>query len=246
MDTDVPGTTLYAVLFDGLNTVGTIDLTTGAFTPSGVIAGLPADANVSGLSIDPTTGSWYITTVVGTARLYVGDITTGVFAPVGPIGFDGNIDLAIDSQGNAYGHDILTDALLSIDLITGAGTAIGPTGQVAVFAQGMDFDYSTDTLYATLYTGAGTGRFGSFDLNTGFFTTLQNTTVLDAEMEMVVVAVPDCPWDISDDGVVGTADLLLLLATWGEDPGGPPDFDGNGAVGTSDLLELLANWGPCP
>ena len=34
MDTDVPGTTLYAVLFDGLNTVGTIDLTTGAFTPS--------------------------------------------------------------------------------------------------------------------------------------------------------------------------------------------------------------------
>ncbi|MHC4427231.1 MAG: hypothetical protein ACYS0D_01320 [Planctomycetota bacterium] len=58
---------------------------------------------------------------------------------------------------------------------------------------------------------------------------------------------PDtCPWDLDDDFVVATADLLDLLAQWGTDPGGPPDFDGNGAVGTSDLLELLANWGPCP
>ncbi len=55
-----------------------------------------------------------------------------------------------------------------------------------------------------------------------------------------------CPWDLDNTNVVGTADLLDLLAQWGTDPGGPPDFNGDGNVGTSDLLELLSNWGPCP
>ena len=52
--------------------------------------------------------------------------------------------------------------------------------------------------------------------------------------------------DLSGDGTVAMAALLMLLAAWGTDPGGPPDFDGDGNVGTSDLLELLGNWGTCP
>jgi photosystem II stability/assembly factor-like uncharacterized protein len=55
-----------------------------------------------------------------------------------------------------------------------------------------------------------------------------------------------CPWDLNDDGVVSTSDLLDLLSVWGTDPGGPPDFDGDNNVGTSDLLKLLGNWGTCP
>ena len=55
-----------------------------------------------------------------------------------------------------------------------------------------------------------------------------------------------CPWDLDENEAVGTSDLLMLLAQWGSDPGGPPDFDGDGFVGTSDLLLLLANWGQCP
>ncbi len=55
-----------------------------------------------------------------------------------------------------------------------------------------------------------------------------------------------CPWDLDNTNVVGTADLLDLLAQWGTDPGGPPDFDGDGTVGILDLLALLANWGRCP
>lgn len=55
-----------------------------------------------------------------------------------------------------------------------------------------------------------------------------------------------CPWDLDNNGNVGAADLLALLAAWSTDPGGPPDFDGDGNVGASDLLALLANWGPCP
>ena len=53
-----------------------------------------------------------------------------------------------------------------------------------------------------------------------------------------------CPWDCEAlaNGVVGTSDLLSLLAGWGGV--NSCDFDGAG-VGTSDLLKLLANWGPC-
>ncbi|MCH8342967.1 MAG: FG-GAP repeat protein [Planctomycetes bacterium] len=56
----------------------------------------------------------------------------------------------------------------------------------------------------------------------------------------------NCPWDLDAGGSVGILDLLVLLAVWGTDPGGPPDFDGDGSVGILDLLTLLANWGACP
>ncbi len=55
-----------------------------------------------------------------------------------------------------------------------------------------------------------------------------------------------CPWDLDGNRLIGTSDLLTLLASWGPCKGCPADFDGNGAVGTSDLLALLANWGLCP
>ena len=69
--------------------------------------------------------------------------------------------------------------------------------------------------------------------------------VLDVS-EAVAGGCDGCEADLDDDGMVGIADLLALLAAWGTDPGGPPDFDGNGDVGVSDLLTLLASWGPCP
>ncbi len=43
-----------------------------------------------------------------------------------------------------------------------------------------------------------------------------------------------CPWDLDANGGVGVADLLILLANWGNPYGVP------------DLLDLLLNWGLCP
>jgi hypothetical protein len=44
---------------------------------------------------------------------------------------------------------------------------------------------------------------------------------------------PACPWDLTGDGIVGGADLGLLLQNWGK-------FDG------ADLGAMLQAWGACP
>jgi hypothetical protein len=54
----------------------------------------------------------------------------------------------------------------------------------------------------------------------------------------------ECPGDLDGNGVVNTADLLYLLAAWGDNPEG--DVDGDGDTDTADLLILLAAWGECP
>ncbi len=64
--------------------------------------------------------------------------------------------------------------------------------------------------------------------------------------DVTIQAVPPCAGDVSDDGVVNTTDLLLVLGNWGECPGCAADVDGDGDVNTIDLLLLLGAWGPCP
>ena len=52
--------------------------------------------------------------------------------------------------------------------------------------------------------------------------------------------------DLNGDGIVGAADLLLLLSSWGpcaDCDDCPADLDGDCIVGASDLVILLANWG---
>lgn len=62
----------------------------------------------------------------------------------------------------------------------------------------------------------------------------------------VLVAQPIvCTGSIDGNGVIDGADLGLLLASWGTNPGSPADLDGNGVVDSADLGILLGNWGPC-
>jgi len=56
-----------------------------------------------------------------------------------------------------------------------------------------------------------------------------------------------CPADFEGDGDVDTADLLTLLAAWGDCPINCPwDFNGDGYVDDLDQEILLAHWGDCP
>ena len=192
MDFDQTATTLFAVNGGAAPfTWGTINQTTGAFTSLGTMT-LPAGHNPTGLSCAPdgtfylstngTSGNQLNTVNPATGAVTFGPLMTGLAATAI------NIDIAIDRNGQMYGHDIDADTLLRIDKVTGAATVIGPTGQAANFAQGMDFDWDTNTLYATIYTGGGTGVFAQMNLTTGAAQTIVSTTSWNAEMEMAVKA----------------------------------------------------------
>jgi uncharacterized repeat protein (TIGR01451 family) len=173
MDFDTAAMTLYATNL----TLGTIDLATGAYTSLVTISGL--SSTLTGLSIDPTDETFYISTATD---LYTLDPVTGATTLIGPFGTTGGvvIDLALSSSGAMYLHDIGDDSIYSVDKATGVATLIGSTGFDASYAQGMDFDYSDDTLYAWIYTGGGTGNFCSIDLATGAATAL---SWIDGEWE---------------------------------------------------------------
>ena len=184
LDYDETGSTIWAVTNDTFE-YGSIDPATGTWTSLGFIIGI---IGATGLTC-ATDGTWYLSEYdsgSGGTNLYVGDVTTGTFTLVGVMGLGIVIDIAIDSQGNMYGHNISDDTLYSIDTTTAAATAIGATGHAANFAQGMDFDWSNDKLYASIYTGGGTGVFAEFDLVTGAGVVIEDTTPTNAEMEITI------------------------------------------------------------
>ncbi|QDV06751.1 hypothetical protein Poly30_22660 [Planctomycetes bacterium Poly30] len=190
IDFDPSGTTLYGV-DDATLEIVTIDPATGVSTPTGTLLTGPASlTGLSGLSCAPD-GTWYLSDYDGMdSNLFRGSIHTGVFDFVGVIApANLMIDIACDAQGNLYGFSVSDDSLYTIDTSTGLGTPIGTgIGLNANFAQGMDFDWSTDTLFATVYTGSGTGAFCAIDLTTGVATILDDTTPTNSEFEMAVQA----------------------------------------------------------
>jgi len=80
------------------------------------------------------------TTLVGTIT-GVGDPTNGTAI----------IDIAIDPNGLMYGVDIVTDTLVAIDKTTGEASTIGSIGFDAAYAEGLDFDDTTGTLYFSAF-----------------------------------------------------------------------------------------------
>lgn len=52
-----------------------------------------------------------------------------------------------------------------------------------------------------------------------------------------------CPADLSGDGTISVADLLLVIDGWGG--AGNADATGDGIIDLSDLLAVIAAWGDC-
>lgn len=204
MDFDQNGGTLYATN-NSSNEFGTINPNTGAFTSIGAITGLGAGENTTGITIAPN-GDAYLSTHGTQSFLYRLNLVTGAASLIGQMaGSSLMIDIAADTNGRLFGHDIGADALMSIDSLTGAATFIGNHGLAANFAQGMDFDWSTNTLYATIYTGSGAGQLVSWDTSTGGVTTIVDTTPWNAELEMSVRSPIPAPASVAllSIGVVG-------------------------------------------
>lgn len=188
MDFDAAATTLYA-LDNTAQTLGTIDTGTGVFTTVGSSVPL-AGHTWTGLTISGADDTAYASSTDGaTAALYNIDLGTGAATFIAsqtttPL----LIDIAINCQGEMYGHDISDDNIYSIDPVTFAATVVGPTGVNSNFAQGMDFDNSDGTLYLYLYQGGGANVYGTANLATGLVTPI-NTSNPMGEFEGAIPTV---------------------------------------------------------
>ena len=177
IDFDDSDGTLYAA--DTANVaLGTLSTVDGSYTQLLPLTGdFPAaGGTIVAISYDASTGGFYL---ANTTSLFTLDINTGATVFVAdfvgePLAQDPNVVIAmsIDTAGNMFIFDIGNDILFSVDKTTGISTVLGTAPGNAGFVQGMDFDPTDDTLYASIYVSGGTGFYGTWDTTTGAFTTI--------------------------------------------------------------------------
>jgi uncharacterized repeat protein (TIGR01451 family) len=121
----------------------------------------------TGLAGDPLTNQFYAASSDGvSSALYTVNPATGATTLIGTItSAPIVIDIAINAAGDIYGVEIVNDVLVKIDRTTAAGTLIGSLGFNANYAQGLDFDAASGTLYWAAYGDSGQLRV--IDVTTG-------------------------------------------------------------------------------
>jgi|GEM_PF-1193673 len=182
MDFNTAGTRLHLIDHSISNEalrLGTVNYRTGAFTPGPTISGGGFQgANPTGLSVDPTDETFFASR---TNQLFTIDPATGVanfigiFRDQSGTGLGTVIDIAVDNNGVLYAHVLGISnnnggGLWRVDKTTGIAEFVGFNGIPTNFAQGMDFDPTTNMLYAALYTTNGNGSYGTWDTETGAWT----------------------------------------------------------------------------
>lgn len=144
---------------------------------------------------------------------------------------DGDVDLIVSVIG---GTSLVRELLIArndtTDPLTITLTDIGTpqaSGFVPTYVQTGDFNNDglqdivsiTETVLLTGHTSPAA-------------TTMLNTTSIS------------CPEDFDNNGTVAVADLLTLIAAWGN-VSGAEDLNADGIVNVADLLILIAAWGAC-
>ncbi|HEV7489846.1 MAG TPA: hypothetical protein VGO25_03510 [Rhodanobacteraceae bacterium] len=171
--------TLYAIDFLSFN-LYKVDTMTGAVTLVYLAVpppGAQADA-WNGMAWDQTTNTMFAVTSAGrtpTTYLSTIDPDTAETTFIGPITGVGDpvagavvVDIAVRADGLMFGVEIVTDTLVAIDKTTGEAQTLGSIGFDANFAEGLDFDDTTNTLYfAAIDNGTGAAEMYTLDTDTG-------------------------------------------------------------------------------
>lgn len=194
---------LYALEYT-TNALYTIDTATGAVTLIG--PSTPLSGEVWTGMTGAVDGTLYASsTNISRSTLYTINPSTGAATVVGQItNAPGIIDIAINPAGEMYGVDIVGDNLVRIDPATGAGTVVGPLGVNANYAQGLDFDDLSGTLYWASYSASG-GELRTINTTTGA-STLVGAFPGGAEVDCLAIATTaavDVPW-LSENPTAGT------------------------------------------
>lgn len=153
-------------------TLWQLDTLTGDVTLLGEITGMEPGATGKGLAYNPVNDSYYMCAGVSfvSNNLYELDVNTLVAAYVAgfPVSNEMMIAIAINSSGTGFGYDIVNDLAYTFNPVTGSSALLGPIGFDANYAQDMDFDLSSGTLYLAAFNNAtGTGQLRIMDSATG-------------------------------------------------------------------------------
>src|SRR5690606_29848695 len=212
------------------NAYGWIDTATGAVEQLGILSGgVPATDTWTSAAWDPETGNVYAVTVSDSLvnQLWTVDPSDGTATLVGTIAGGGLpagplvIAIAINEVGQLFALDLVDDVLAAVDKSNGTASVIGSLGVDANFAQDMDFDRSTGTLWWAGFSGTSGADASStmytIDTATGAATVVGGIQG-DAEMLSFSVAV-------STSGCAELSDVpwLSLSASNGMIPGLGPD-----------------------
>jgi archaellum component FlaG (FlaF/FlaG flagellin family) len=164
----------------------TIDPTTGVMT---LLASLGRSFN--GITYDLTNQVMYGIDYDGTAltnNLYSIIPSTGVATLIGTIGpGEVLINLATDGAGYLYALGISTDHLFKINPVGPVLTDVGATGVALSYAQDMEYDHETNTMFAAGYTS--TGSLYSVNLTSGACTFIG---AFAGGAEITGLAIPYC------------------------------------------------------
>jgi hypothetical protein len=170
-----------------------VNMSDGSSTTIGNTGIVGTDEFMNDMAFDRTTGTMY---GAYNNNLYTIDLATGAITLIGPFGNTGGlmIAIAVDGNGNMWGHDLGADEIWSIDKATGAGTSIGSTGFDANYAQSMAWDPTSNIVYLAAFNNTNLYyELRSVDLTTG------NTALLGGVYykEIVVFSFPGdviTPW----------------------------------------------------
>ncbi len=128
--TFIPNNPLYA--FDGENLKGTWRLTVSDHAGGDL-------GTLNEWCLINTSHAGYVVDAGGTDHLWMIDLDSGLPTDMGPVGY-GNVEaLAFAPNGTLYGIDAVREELITIDLVTGAGSQVGYLG-VEIDGPGLAFD----------------------------------------------------------------------------------------------------------
>lgn len=178
-----------------------IDIATGIYTLLGVIT--PPNAEQwNGLEFDQATGILYgiSSNFFDSSTLSTIDIGSLVATPIGQTGAAGMIAIAIDQDGAMYGHDVVDDAIYTIDIDSGVATYLADLDFNANFGQDLEWDQASETLYMTSFDGSNfIGELRTVDRTTGATTVI--STLGDAGNQV--------PWSAGQNALLATENTTI-------------------------------------
>ncbi|MDP8287995.1 MAG: carboxypeptidase regulatory-like domain-containing protein, partial [Candidatus Electryonea clarkiae] len=129
-----------------------VEMATGTVTTIGPTGIGSTTEFMNDMACDRTTGTMY---GVFNNSIYTVDLATGACTLVGAIGNTGGmmIAIAVDGNGDMWGHDLGLDEIWTIDKATGTGMSVGSTGFDANYAQSMAWDPLTNIVYLAAFNG---------------------------------------------------------------------------------------------